>query len=70
MVRLHSRLLGEDIICIEDGQKAPEPNGLVAYTRCEIDALAGLDADALKAVHRAKKFFGGIYTGPTPKIAK
>ncbi|HEY3412608.1 MAG TPA: hypothetical protein VGM51_06055 [Armatimonadota bacterium] len=66
MVRLHSRLLGEDIICVEDGQKSPEEPGIVCYTRGELAALKGLDPAAVKAVHRAKKHFGGKYIGPSP----
>jgi hypothetical protein len=65
-VRLHSKLLGEDIICIEDGEDAPVRRGLVCYTRNELNALQGLDAAALRAVHQSKKLFGGKYIGPTP----
>lgn len=66
MIKLHSRLLGEDIICLEDGENAPPTERLVCYTRSELAALKGLEAASLRAVHQSKKHFGGRYLGPSP----
>lgn len=66
VVRLHSKLLGEDIICIEDGQNPSQGGGLVCYTRSELEAMKGLDAATLRAIHQTKKHFGGHYVGPSP----
>lgn len=65
MVRIYSRLLKETIVCVEDGSAAP-PTDNVVYTRSEIAALRGLEADALRSIHQVKKEFGGRYVGPSP----
>lgn len=73
MVRVYSRLLEETIECVEDGHRPSAdatPSGgppRVLYTRSEVLALQSQPADALRAVHEAKKHFGGRYLGPTPR---
>lgn len=68
MLRLHSRLLGEDIICLEEGEKAPRSPGCVVYSRGELEAMGGLGPDMRKAIHKAKKYFGGRYVGQAPQV--
>lgn len=67
MIRLHSKVLKEDIICIEDGQKPSESDGLVCYTRSELVEMSGLDEAAVRAIHKTKRHFGGRFVGPSPK---
>ena len=68
-VLVQSRVLGEAIRLVEtlDGPPTiPAAGEPVTYTRAEVESMKGLDPDAVRAVHRAKRFFGGSYTGPTP----
>lgn len=67
MVRVYSRVLKDTIVCVEDGQAAVDAAGRVLYTRSEVEMLRGQPAAVLRAVHEAKKRFGGRYLGPAPR---
>jgi hypothetical protein len=65
VLRTHSLILAEDIICLEDDETADAGAGLVTYTRTELMRLRGLAPDVIRKVHSIKKAFGGRYVGPS-----
>lgn len=66
VLRAYSRILEEHIVCVEDDEAVPDEAGAVSYTRSELMRLKGLSPDVLRAIHRAKRSFGGRYLGPAP----
>lgn len=66
VLRAYSRILDEDVVCLEDGETVPEESGVVCYTRSELVRLKGLSPEVLRAIHGAKRCFGGLYLGPAP----
>jgi hypothetical protein len=67
---ISSELLGEDVLFVRDPKMleaacAAHP-GLVPYASAEIEVLYGYrdNADAIKAIHRVKKKFGGRVRAP------
>jgi hypothetical protein len=67
---ISSELLGEDVLYVRDPKsleaaRAAHP-GLVSYATAEIEVLYAYrdNADAIKAIHRIKKKFGGRVRAP------
>lgn len=65
VTRAHSRVLGEEILLVENAACLP-PGEPVVYTRAEVEMLRGLPVDVLRTVHALKKEWGGVYIGPSP----
>lgn len=63
VVRLGSRLLGEEILLAADGAQVPDGNGLVVYREAELRRVVGRPPEEVRAIHTVKKVLEGEVMG-------
>ena len=63
-----AKTVGERVLFNEDGMVPPNSEGLVTYSRSELEYIKPLADDVKQRIHRAKKAFGG--TVPAPPLGK
>ena len=63
-----AKTVGERVLFHEDGMVPPNSEGLVTYSRSELEYIKPLADDVKQRIHRAKKAFGG--TVPAPPLGK
>lgn len=65
---LFSRILDEQIVCLDTHEVPPSGETRVCYTRREVEKLhaEGASSDEIRQLHALKKAFPGAYLGRSP----
>jgi hypothetical protein len=66
VVKVKSRLLGEEVLFVSDNVRDLDESGPVVYRAAELRLLEGKTPEDVKRLHRMKAIFGGTLTEKEP----